>query len=535
LLYQREIFQIKDSPKAKPNYKEKILKAQHMKNRKSIVTYLLLIAGVIILINILADRFFLRLDFTADKRYTLSEATKSILGSLKQTVTVTAYFSEELPEEFTRLRRDFKEELIEYSNRSGGKVMFEFINPNKDQSSEEKAMQAGINPVLINVREKDQVKQQKAYLGAVVQYGDKKEVIPLIQPGAAMEYSLSTSIKKMTVENKPKIGFVEGNGEATVNSMMQVIQALSVLYDVENVNLKDSAADLTKYKTLVIVSPKDSMHAIEFARLDAYLATGKSIYIAMNRVDGNFQTASGSEIKTGMENWLEQKGIRVNPNFVIDQNCGNVMVNQQQGAMTFQSSLRFPYLPLITKFSGSPATKGLTSVMLQFASSIDFINMNRDVTFTSLATTSEKSGMQNVPLTFNINRNWQQSDFPISGITVAGLLSGKLAGNLNSRILVVSDGDFAINGEGQQARQVPPDNLNFFVNGVDWLSDDTGLIDLRTKEVNSRPLDQMDDAKKAFLKYLNFLLPIFLVVGFGFFRWQYRRNLRMKRMNENYI
>ena len=275
-----------------------------MKNRKSIVTYLLLIAGVIIVSNILAERFFLRLDFTADKRYTLSEATKNILGSLKQTVTVTAYFSEELPAEFARLRRDFKEELIEYSNRSNGKVMFEFINPNKDQASEEKAMQAGINPVLINVREKDQVKQQKAYLGAIVELGDKKEVIPLIQPGAAMEYSLSTSIKKMTVENKPKIGFLEGNGEPSFNSMMQVIQSLSVLYDVENVNLKDSATNLNKFKTLVIVNPKDSIPLPQFGKLDAFLATGKSIYVAMNRVNGNFQTASGSEVKTGLEKWL---------------------------------------------------------------------------------------------------------------------------------------------------------------------------------------------------------------------------------------
>ncbi|MEI7663647.1 MAG: hypothetical protein WCK34_15680, partial [Bacteroidota bacterium] len=79
------------------------------------------------------------------------------------------------------------------------------------------------------------------------------------------------------------------------------------------------------------------------------------------------------------------------------------------------------------------------------------------------------------------------------------------------------------------------DNVNFMVNGIDWLSDDTGLIELRTKEVSSRPLDQMDDGKKALLKYLNFLLPIMLIIGFGFFRWQYRRNLRMKRMDENYI
>jgi len=506
-----------------------------MKNRKSIITYILLIAGVLILVNILSDRFFFRLDFTADKRYTLSEATKNILGSLKQAVTVTAYISEELPPEFARLRRDFKEELIEYANRSKGKVVFEFINPNKDEATEQTTLQAGINPVLINVREKDQVKQQKAYMGAVLQYGDKKEVIPFIRPGAAMEYSLSTSIKKMIVENKPVIGFLEGHGEPSLNSMVQVLQSLSVLYDIEPVSLKDSAADLKKYKTLIIVNPKDSFPPAQLARLDDFLASGKNLFIAINRVDGNLQNASGFEVKTGLEKWLEGKGVRVNPNFVVDQNCGSVMVNQQQGYMSFQSSMKFPYLPIITKFSSTPATKGLTSVLLQFASSMDYLNLNREVIYTPLATTSEKSGTENVPLYFNINRQWQLSDFPLSGLTVAAMLSGKITGGQSSRMIVVSDGDFAVNGDGQQTRQLPPDNLNFFVNSVDWLSDDTGLIDLRTKEVNSRPIDQMNDGKKAFLKYMNFLLPIILILGYGIFRWQYRRNLRMKRMNENFI
>ncbi len=506
-----------------------------MKTRKSNTTYILLIVGVLIFINLLADRFFFRLDFTADKRYTLSDATKSILKSLNQTITVTAYISEELPPDFARVRRDFKDELTEYSNRSGGKIMFEFINPNKDEATEQKAMQAGISPVLINVREKDQVKQQKAYMGAVLQYGDKTEIIPFIQPGAAMEYSLSTSIKKMTVENKPVIGFVEGNGETPLNAMIQVMQALSVLYEIEPVNLKDLTTSLDKYKTLVIVNPADTIPADQLAKLDAFLAYGKNIFIAMNRVDGNLQNLSGNAVSTGLETWLEGKGIKVNPNFIIDQNCGAVMVNQQQGMMTFQSQMKFPYLPLITKFAETPATKGLSSVILQFASSIDYVKGNPDVTFTPLAFTSEKAGTENVPVYFNVARNWQQTDFPLMNLTVAGMLSGKIAGNLNSKIIVITDGDFAINGEGQQARQLQPDNLNLFVNVVDWLSDDTGLIDLRTKEITSRPIDQMEDGKKTFLKYLNFLLPLLLVVGFGFFRWQYRQNLRIKRMTDNYL
>jgi len=73
------------------------------------------------------------------------------------------------------------------------------------------------------------------------------------------------------------------------------------------------------------------------------------------------------------------------------------------------------------------------------------------------------------------------------------------------------------------------------VNSIDWLSDDTGLIELRTKGVKQRPLDQVEDSNKAILKYFNFLFPILTIVLIGFFRIQYNRNLRMKRMEERYV
>jgi len=503
------------------------------KTKKS--TSFILALGILILVNVLSDRFFVRLDFTADKRYTLSQATKNILGSLEQPVTVTAYISEELPPQFAQLRRDFKEELVEYSNRSGGKVVFEFIDPAKDEQVQQKAMQAGIQPVLINVRDKDQVKQQRAYMGAVLQYGDKKEVIPFIQPGAAMEYSLSTSIKTMSVKEKPTIGIIQGNGEPSPNAMFQAMQALSLRNNIEPVSISDSVINLSKYKVVVMVGPTDSLPPVAFRNLDDYLASGGDLYIAINRVLGDLQRATGSEVTTGLERWLEGKGIRVNGDFVVDQKCGTVMVQQQQGFMNFQTPVNFPYLPNITNFADHPATKGLTSIVLPFVSSIDYTGPADGPLFISLVMSSERSGSERPPVYFDINRNWQQTDFPSSGLTVAALLSGNLVGNAASRIMVVADADFMINGEGNQRREIGPDNLNLFVNGIEWLGDDTGLIDLRTKEVTSRPLDQLKDGTRAFLKYFNFLLPVILIILYGIGRWQYRNNLRTKRMNENYF
>jgi ABC-type uncharacterized transport system involved in gliding motility auxiliary subunit len=103
-------------------------------------------------------------------------------------------------------------------------------------------------------------------------------------------------------------------------------------------------------------------------------------------------------------------------------------------------------------------------------------------------------------------------------------------------MVVFGDGDFAVNGEGQGAQQLQPDNVNLMVNAIDWLSDDTGLIELRTKGVTSRPLDaQLEDSTKTLVKYLNFLLPIILIIIYGVIRFQVKRKFRDKLMSVDYV
>ncbi|HKK41183.1 MAG TPA: hypothetical protein VJ963_02155, partial [Bacteroidales bacterium] len=155
------------------------------------------------------------------------------------------------------------------------------------------------------------------------------------------------------------------------------------------------------------------------------------------------------------------------------------------------------------------------------------------VKFLPLAFSSDKSGILKTPLYFNIQKQWQKSDFPDSGIVVAGILEGKLAGNTKSRMIIISDGDFAI-GSMNSGSQLPPDNINLLVNSIDWLSDDTGLIELRTKRITSRPIKKLDDGKKSFLKWFNFLFPVVLVLIYGLIRMQMNRSKRIKRMEVDY-
>ena len=111
-----------------------------MLTKKKVLISIGLIFGILLLLNIVADRFFVRLDFTDDHEYTLSTATKDILNSLDQPVTVTAYFSENLPPNIAQVRRDFRDMLVEYANESDGNVVYDFVNPNKDRETEMKTL-----------------------------------------------------------------------------------------------------------------------------------------------------------------------------------------------------------------------------------------------------------------------------------------------------------------------------------------------------------------------------------------------------------
>ncbi len=504
-----------------------------MKSKKTLIYFFLLIFGVIVLINILADRFFFRLDLTQDHRYTLSKATKNILKNLDEPVTITAYFSKNLPPQYDNIRRDFKDMLIEYANRSKGMLVYDFVDPLKDSQTENKAGQAGVMSLQIPTRQKDEIKLQKAYMGAVVQMGESSEVIPAIQQTKGMEYNLSTAIKKLTVKDKPRVGILSGNGEVPLQQMNKVVSDLEVLYKVDPVILSDTAMELNKFKTVAIVAPTDSFPSYQLAQLNTFLDNGGRLFIALNRVDANLnKTPVGHSINTGLATWLSKKGINVNDNFVVDNNCAPVNVQMQQGPFTVTQQIPFHYFPIIQNFADSPISSGLGQVVFQFVSSINYSG-DSTFTYTPLLKTSDKSATEPAGTYFDLNKQWSDSDFPLSNLVVAASLQGKFNGKIPSKIVVVGDGNFPV--DGGRSNQINPDNANLMVNSIDWLSDDTGLINLRTKGATARPIKDLDDVKRATLKWLNFLLPLILIIIYGIYRLQRNQHIRIKRMEEGYV
>lgn len=499
-------------------------------NRKNILIQLVIVLAIIVVANLLSSQLYFRLDFTEDNRYTFSEATKDVIDELDGVVTVTAYFSEELPPQLLKNKQDFQDQLIEYENRSDGNIVYEFIDPNKSEEQEREAQQNGVSPVMINVTERDQVQQMRAYMGAVLKMEDRTEVIPLVQPGAAMEYALTTAIRKISIMDKPKLGMLQGYGEPSIQAIPQLMQQLSVLYDVEPLTIRDTSVVPSYYRSLIWINPSDSVAPEDFEKFDQYLGQGGGMFIAYSNVEGDLQQGLLSKsTDIGLKSWLSGKGIAIGDNFVIDASCASVTVQQRQGFFTINTQVEFPYFPMVSSFEEHAITGGIESVMFPFISSLSFNESDTSYTQIPLVYSSESTGLVTPPTYVDIQKKWSQADFGAGQqILTAGLDNG------SSRLVVVANGTFCVNGEGQRPQQQNPDNINLASNSIDWISDDTGLINLRTKGITSRPLDQVEDSTKAIIKYGNVFAPILLILIYAVVRRQANQRKRHKWMQGNY-
>lgn len=497
--------------------------------KSTIFTRIFLVAGILVMINLLSEKWYARLDFTADKRYTLSKATIDILRNLDEVITITAYFSKNLPPQLEKSRRDFEDLLIEYENRSEGNLVFRFINPGENDDVEREAQEKGIRPVMVNVTQKDQASQMRAYMGAVLQMGENTEVIPMVQPGAGVEYELTTAIKKLTVEEKPKIAFLQGHGEPPMEAMTQVMEQVSVLYEPEEYTMNDSTDIPAYYRCVAIIGASDSFPQAHLDQLDRYLNSGGSLYVAHSNLQPDLNQGFLMAGSSPLDRWMAEKGWSLGSEYIVDASSGSISVQQNLGGFVMNTQKTFPYFPIITHFADHPSVEGLEAVILPFVSPIEIEPRDSAIQIKVLATTSDVSGLMEAPVFVDIEKEWSRDDFGEGPQVVALAAEGPLGGSGDSRMVVVSNAQFAVNGSGQQQQRVSEDNVNFTSNIIDWLADDTGLINLRTKGITSRPLVHLEDGERNLLKYGNVVAPILLILGIGVFRRRRAAVNRRKR------
>ena len=501
-------------------------------NRKKVLLQVSIIIGIIIVVNIISQGLFIRLDYTADQRYTLSSTTLNIIKDLDEVITARVYFSQEVPPELLVRRRDLQNLLVEYENSSNGNVIYKLVNP-KDEELQAEAQKAGIAPIIVNVQGRNKLNKLQVYMGIVIEKGTNKETIPFLDPdpNISVEYALTKAIKKVSIDKKLKIAVLQGHQEPAIDASPDIQNELSLFYDFESYTIKPEEDISQDYKAVVIINPVDTFKSSELEKLNRYLGNGGGIYLAYTPVEGNLtnlQLTAKNDI--GLSGWLATQGLTMEKKFIVDAKCGAVTVTQQQGIFRYNSQIQFPYFPVIINFDQHPISKNLESVFLPFASPITISPQDSNLIYTPLAYTSAKSGTAAVGGFIDINKKWSQQDFQDDGKVVAVAVEG--FNNSTGRLVVIANDQFAT---GQQSRNLGRDNANLAINAIDWLADDTGLINLRSKTITSRPLTpDLEDDDKNILAYMNVFMPILLILIYAFIKRQRQIKKRNDWINYKY-
>ena len=496
---------------------------------------LVIVLAMVILVNVISIRLFGRLDLTAQHVYTLSDASKTIVGSLDDRVTVKAYFTEDLPAPYNGIRRTTLDMLNDYKAYSKGNLQFEFMSP-EGEKGEQEAQEQGVGPVQVQVINNDKLEVKRGYMGLVMLYEDKKETLPVIQNLGSLEYDLTSAMKRLTTRQKKKIGYSIGHQEPEPTSYRQASQVVSAQYDLVPVDLSGNAAVPSDLTALLIVSPQSRFSDSSKFAIDQFLMRGGKVAFMLNQYNATLQARFAQQTDLGLDDQLASYGVRVNKDLVRDAQCAPVTVMQQQGMFRIQSQVPFPLLPNASNFNaGNVMVKDLQNVFFYFVSSVDTsFAATRGLRAEVLVRSSAQSGRQTGFMTIDPFQKLSPGDLAEQGIPLAAAVEGSFKSfftdkqpqatitvSPETRIIVVGDGDF-MKDDYLGSR----DNLNFFANIVDYLADDAGLITIRSKNVSQPPLEQVSDGAKRFLKYANLVLPSLLVVGYGLIRWRRRVSLR---------
>jgi gliding-associated putative ABC transporter substrate-binding component GldG len=504
-----------------------------------------IVLAILVALNIISIRIFGRFDLTRNGQFTLSEASKSLVRNLDDKVTVRAYFTEDLPAPYNNNRRALLDELNDYKAYARGNVQFEFIDPSGEKG-EMDAQQQGIAPLQVQVIKEDKAQVQRAYMGMVLLYEDKKEVIPVVQNLSTLEYEISSTIKRLTSKSQKKIAFLSGQGEPALGELRGAQEPMHKQYEFTTVDVSKSTPIGQDVTALVVMAPNTPFTEPQKFQIDQYIMRGGRVAFLLNKVDATLQKQYGRPIDLHIDDMLAAYGLRLNGNLVRDAQCASISLVQQQSGFSIQSQVPFPYLPLVSNFSkGNAMVKDLQGVILFFVSSVDTERVGSlGLTGEILMRSSKQSGLLTGMFMYDPLQHYQRSDFTESGIPLAAIVQGRFtslyqgkpapvdttAGALpatsspvgtspETRIVLVGDGDFARDEYIGGNR----DNVTFFANMIDYLVDDAGLITIRTKEAANPPLDPVADATKKIFKYADMGLPPLLVVGYGLFRWRMRK------------
>jgi ABC-2 type transport system permease protein len=555
------------------------------RKKKLLTTTMLGYTGILLVITLIFNIAFTRFDFTTEKRYTISPISRQIMDSLQQPVKVTVYLQgNNFPAGFKRLQgatRDMLSDLQAYSHR---KLQFEFVDPLKGLSPEQQnstlqnLSDKGLTPQTWSFKTDDGVVQKVLVSSALVVSGGKETAVNLLQRRIGLsddesinnsiqnlEYAFSSAIKKATSGGKPIIGFTEGHNELTDLQLHYAMKDLEDGYEVGRVNLATIPfKGLMQLKLLVIPKPDKKFTELEKFKLDQYIMRGGRVLWAIDQVNAELDSLRGHggeqlafAKQLNLDDQLFRYGIRINYDLIADMNCSQIPVST--GSVGGQAQIQMlPWLfyPVFIPISKHPVVKNLDGISSEFASTIDLLE-TKNIKKTVLLTSSPYNKKMSAPHVLSLQALEQEpnpKDFQSLPKTVGVLLEGEFVSDWRNRplpeglneqvairpeskptkMIVISDGDILKNQVGTDGSPYPLGydhytqqtygNKNLLLNIADYMTDDSGLIALRTKEVKMRLLNRARIRnEKMYWQLVNTAGPLILVLICAIFQHYIRK------------
>ena len=549
-----------------------------MKTVNNNIKKIALTIGFIVILNLASHFLYKRFDLTADKRYTLSQTSLNIVAEVKEPLYIDVFLEGDFPGEFKKLQTETQQLLEEFKSQNSN-VIFQFVNPLEKEEERDSIMQSfiqrGLTPVNITVNDKGQQTQEVVFPWAIATCGNRSVKVPLLKNmmGAStaekvvssvqhLEYAFANAINTVSKDKQKKVVIINGNGELEDRYIADFIKTVRDNYFIAPFTL-DSVSktpvrtleQLKKYDLAIIAKPTEAFSDEEKQVLDQYIINGgKTIWLVdqVNMEIDSLYNETGTNLAfprdLNLNDMFFKYGIRIRPDLIKDLVATPIILETgEPGSGTQKVQLPWYLSPMIypSQDANNPIVTNLDGIKFQFSSPIE--PLKNDIKKTILLQSSQYSKLIGAPFEVSLRMASEElgpKDFTGSGnYPVAVLLEGKFHSVYENRVLpfkdtsfknigkenkmiVISDGDVIKNQLDKDGREVELGldqrtgilyaNKDFMMNCVNYLLDDNGLINIRSKEVNLPILDK----EKVYASYtqsqvITVAVPIFILLFFG--------------------
>jgi ABC-2 type transport system permease protein len=527
---------------------------------------------------ILGSLVRIRLDLTEDQRYTLSGPSRRVLSGLKNDIYIQVYLDGEMPIPFKRLKRSVSELLDEFRITSGRKIDYNFINPSEEGNPEKREaiyqtlVDKGLYPINIQSGDKEGGSSQKIiFPGMIVNYNGIEIPVNFLENNPSitaeenllhseegLEYKMIQTISTISSDTIYKIAFLEGQGEIPEVGVGDITYNLAKFFTIDRGTINGKPGVLDNYAAVVIAGPEKEFSEDDKFVLDQYIMKGGKVLWLVDEVKVNTDSLASGQTAAlyrplNIEDQLFRYGARINPVIVEDLDCVTIRLAALRGGASPQFvPVPWFYFPKLIPSSENPLTRNLNKVKGEYVNYIDTVGLDPKVKKTILLTTSDFSKIMTPPFMISLREADlvpEEREFNKSFLPVAILLEGRFTSLYRNRILkgltdtgspvknesnvtkmiVIADGDIIRNevrhsGGNEIPQTLGQDrytgemygNRDFILNCLNYLVDNQGIMELRSRELKLRLLDKTRIKNERIeWQLINIAGPVILVVIAG--------------------